>query len=75
METLLLLISCPLFVISITAHVIIRIKSRTADTEAEEIYWEFEDTDPHIAACEKWSRITLSTATASALLMFISAII
>jgi hypothetical protein len=75
MDTILYIISGPLFLISIAAHLYVRIRLRPKDSDLDEYYYEFEDQHPAYAQYTKWSRITLSTAAIAALLLFIAMVI
>ena len=73
MRTILIIISLPVFLISAAAYVWLRIRSRRIDTD--DIYWEFEDSDPQTAAYEYWTRIAFAAAVISALAVFVLAFI
>jgi len=76
MDTILYIISGPLFLISIAAHFYVRIRLRPKDdSDLDEYYYEFEDQHPAYAKYTKWSRITFSAAVIAALLLFIAMVI
>ena len=73
MNAVLYIIAAPLFLISITAHIYVKIKLRPKeDSGLDDYYHEFEDQHPGLARYTKWSKITLTTAIISALLLFIA---
>ncbi|MBN1786808.1 MAG: hypothetical protein JW806_00250 [Sedimentisphaerales bacterium] len=60
-----------LFLISVAAHLYVKIKLRPKqDSDLDEIYWEFEDTHPTLARYNKLCTITFTAATIGALLLF-----
>jgi hypothetical protein len=76
MNYILYIISGPLFLISIAAHLYVRIYLRPKDnSDLDDYYYEFEDQHPAYAKYIKWSRITFTAATIAALLLFIATII
>jgi len=61
-----------LFLVSLVAHVYVRIHLRPGpDSDLEECYYEFEDQHPGYARYTKWLRITTSGAAAGVLLLFL----
>lgn len=67
------LIAGPMFVISIVAHIWVKLRMRPgADSDLDEYHYEFEDHHPGYARYEKWSRITFAAAVISALLLFLA---
>jgi len=76
MGTALYIIAGPLFLISIAAHLYVKVRLRPKeDSDLEDYYYEFEDQHPDFAKYVKWSRITFIAATSGALLLFIAAVI
>ncbi len=76
MDTFLYIIAGPLFLISIAAHLYVKIRLRPKEnSDLEDYYYEFEDQHPDYANYVKWSRITFIAAAAGALLLFIAAVI
>jgi len=72
MLIMLYLIGAPVFVISIFAHIFVKIRLRPErDSDFDDYYHEFEDQHPAFARYEKWSRITFAAAVASALVLFL----
>jgi hypothetical protein len=75
MDAVLYIIAGPLFLISIAAHLYVKLRLRPKENSVlEDYYHKFEDQQPDFARYVKWSRITFIAATASALLLFIAAV-
>jgi hypothetical protein len=72
MKTILLIIAGPLFLISLTAYLYVRIRLRPKADDLEDYYHEFEDQHPDLARYNKWSKITFAAAAIAALLLFIA---
>ncbi len=73
MDAVLYIIAGPLFLISIAAHLYVKLRLRPKENSGlEDYYHEFEDQQPDFAKYEKWSRITFITAAAGVLLLFIA---
>ena len=71
MRAVIYLIAGPLFLISIAAHLYVRVRLRPKDEpDWEDYYNEFEDEQPDVARYLKWSRITFAGATIAVLLIF-----
>ncbi len=76
MDTLLYIIGAPLFLISLAAHIYVRIRLRPGeDSDLDDYYHEFEHLHPGLAKYTKWSKITFTAAALAALLLFLAAII
>jgi hypothetical protein len=76
MDTILYIISGPLFLISLAAHLYVKLRLRPKDnSDLDDYYHEFEDRHPDYARYTKWSRITFSAAVIAVLLLFIAAVI
>jgi len=76
MDTILYIISGPLFLISLAAHLYVKLHLRPKDdSDLEDYYHEFEHQHPDYARYSKWSRITFAAAAIGALLLFIAAVI
>jgi hypothetical protein len=71
METIILIIAGPLFLTAVAGHIYVKIRLRPGD-DLDDYYHEFEDQHPGYARYSKWSRITLTTAIISMLLLFIA---
>ena len=73
MDTILYIIAGPLFLISITGYIIVRLRLRPKDnSDLDDYYYEFEDEHPTYAKYMKWSRITFASACLAALLLLIA---
>ena len=76
MDTILYIIAGPLFVISITGYIIVKLRLQPKDdSDLDDYYYEFEQEHPAYAKYMKWSRITFTAACLAALLLFIAAVI
>ena len=65
------LIAGPMFMISIVAHIWVKLRMRPG-ADLDEYHYEFEDHHPGYARHEKWSRITFAAAVISALCLFLA---
>jgi len=73
MDTILYIIAGPLFLISLGAHLYVRIRLRPRDnSDLDDYYYEFEEQNPAYAKYLKWSRITFTAAAIAALLLFLA---
>ena len=70
-DVILMLIAGPLFLLSLAAHIYVKLKMRPND-DLDEYHYEFEDHHPDFARYEKWSKITFTSAVIAALLLFVS---
>ena len=76
MNAILYIIAGPSFLISVAAHIYVKVKLRPKeDSDLDDYYYEFEDQHPGLARYTKWSKITFTAAIISALLLFIAAAI
>lgn len=76
MDTILWIIAAPLFVISLAAHIYVKLHLRPKeDSDLNDYYYEFEDQHPGFAKYTKWSKITFTAVVISMLLIFIAAVI
>lgn len=76
MDTIVYIIAGPLFLISLGAHLYVRIRLRPRDnSDLDDYYYEFEDQHPAYAKYIKWSRITFAAAAIAALLLFLATVI
>ncbi|MHC4489414.1 MAG: hypothetical protein ACYS9C_06905 [Planctomycetota bacterium] len=76
MDAVLYIIAGPLFLISIVAHLYVRLRLRPKENSGlEDYYHEFEDQQPDFVRYAKWSRTTFIAATIGALLLLIAAVI
>lgn len=77
MNAVLYIIAGPLFLISIAAHLYVKLRLRPKEDpdSQDEYYYEFEDQQPEVARYLKWSRFTFAAAAVGVLLLFIAAVI
>ena len=76
MDVILYIIAGPLFLISIVAHLYVKLHLRPKeDSDLEDYYYEFEDQQPDFARYLKWSRVTFIAAAVGALLLFVATVI
>jgi hypothetical protein len=77
MDAALYIIACPLFIISIAAHLYVKLRLRPKEDpdSQDDYYYEFEDQQPDVARYIKWSRITFAASTLGVLLLCIAAFI
>ncbi len=60
------------FLVSIFAHIYVKIALRPKDdSDFDDYYYEVEDRHPGFAKYDKWSRITFASAVISALVLFV----
>jgi hypothetical protein len=65
-----------LFLISLAAHLYVRIRlAPGAESDLDDYYYEFEDQHPEYARYTKWLRITLSGAALGVLLLFLGVVL
>jgi hypothetical protein len=73
MRTFLLSIGSLLFIVSIAAHIYVKLKLRPPkESDFDDIYWEFEDTHPGFARYNRASQITFAMAVIGVLMLFLS---
>jgi len=75
MDVLLCIVGGLLFLISVAAHLYVKLRLRPTDKDLEDVYYEFEDQLPDVVRYEKWSRITFTAATVGILLLFMAVFI
>ena len=76
MNTVLLLIAAPLFLISLAAHIYVKLRlNPKEDSGLDDYYYEFEDQHPGLAKYTKWSNITFAAAVISMLLLLLAVIL
>jgi hypothetical protein len=75
MDTILWIIAAPLFVVSLAAHIYIRLRLNPKEgSDLDDYYYEFEDQHPGFAKYSKWSKITFTAVVVSMLLLLIATI-
>mgnify|MGYP001255326353 CR=1 FL=1 len=73
MDKLFYLIGGPLLLISVTAHIYVRIRLRPKDdSDLDDYYYEFEEQHPAYARYLFWSRITFAAIALATLLLFLA---
>lgn len=73
MRIFLIVFGSLLFIVSVVAHIYVRIKLRPKrDSDFDDIYWEFEDTHPDFARYSRLSRITFSAIVIAVLVLFLT---
>ena len=73
MDKFIYIIAGLMFLISLGAHLYVRVRLRPKDdSELDEYYYEFEERHPGFARYTKWSRITFAALAISVLLLFIA---
>jgi len=73
MKVIILLIGGLVFIVSTAAHLCVKIKLRPKqDSDLDEIYWEFEESDPQLARYNKLSQITFAGIVIGTLLLFLA---
>ena len=75
MDTILYLIAAPLFLISLVAHIYVKLRLAPKDEDLDSYYHEFEDRNTALARYSKWSNITFAAAVISMLLLLIAIMI
>jgi hypothetical protein len=76
MDTILLIIAAPLFIISLVAHIYVKLRLRPKEgSDLDDFYCEFEDQHPGYAKYTKWSKITFTAVAISMLLLLLAALI
>ncbi|UCG58737.1 MAG: hypothetical protein JSU70_04325 [Phycisphaerales bacterium] len=76
MDVLLYIIAGPLFLVSIAAHILVRIRMKPKyDGDLDDYYYEFEDQHPEYAKYTKWSNLTFAAATVAVLLLLLALIL
>ena len=73
MRLILGMIATPLFLVSIVAHIVVKLKLRSSfDSDLDDYYYEFEEQHPGYARYLKWSRITFAVAVVAALILVLT---
>lgn len=76
MDTILYIIGGPLLLISLAAHIYVKLRLRPKDnSDLDDYYYEFEDQHPGFAKYTKWSKITFTATAIAMLLLFLAAVI
>jgi len=73
MDTIVYIIAGPMFLISLAAHIYVKLHLRPKDgSDLDDYYYEFEHQHPAYARYTRLSRITFTAAAISALLLFLA---
>ena len=75
MVIILYIIAGGLLILSVTAHIYVRVRLRPRDSELDDYYYEFEDQHPEVARYNKWTKITFTGITIAVLLLFLAVVI
>ena len=76
MKIVLLSVGSLLFIVSVIAHIYIKLKLRPKqDSDFDEIYWEFEDTHAGFSRYDKLSQITFTAMVFGAIILLIAVIL
>lgn len=75
LKIILMMIAGPLFLISLAAHLFVKIRMRPRDPGFDEYHYEFQDQHPQYARYSKWSHITFTVAVIGAILLFLAVVI
>ncbi len=76
MNIVIYIIAGPLFLVSIIAHIYVKLRLRPKDdSDFDDYYHEFEDSHPGFARYTKWSKITFTAAAVSVLLLFLAVVL
>lgn len=76
MNTILWIIAAPLFIVSLVAHIYVKLRLRPKQgSDLDDYYYEFEDQHPGYAKYTKWSKITFTAVVISMLLLLLAALI
>lgn len=75
MKIILLSAGSLLFLVSIAAHIYVKLKLRPKQGSGfDDIYWEFEETPPGFARYDRLSRITFAGMVLGTILLFLTII-
>ena len=73
MDVVIYIIAGPLFLISLIAHLYVKLRLRPkSDSDFDDYYDEFEDQHPDFVRYTKWSQITFIATAIGALLLFVA---
>lgn len=73
MDTVIYIIAGPLFLISLAAHLYVKVRLRPKDdSDFDDYYHEFEHRHPGFARYTKWSKITFIATAIAVLLLFVA---
>lgn len=69
---ILYIIAFLLFLISAAGFVFMKLRLKPNDSDIDDYYWEFEETDPEYARYTKWSKSLYTIAVIAAFLLFLA---
>ena len=73
MDVVIYIIAGPLFLISLIAHLYVKLRLRPrGGSDFDDYYHEFQDRPPDFARYTKWSKITFIATTIAVLLLFVA---
>jgi len=72
MAVVVLIIGGTVFLVSVGAHVWVRVKLKPTDPDLDEYYHEFEDQHPEVIRYNKWVQMTFMGACIGMLLLFLA---
>lgn len=73
MDTILYIIACSMFLISVAGYIFVRLRLRPKDnSDLDDYYHEFEEQHPGYAKYLRWSKITFTCAVIGALMLFLA---
>lgn len=71
MKLIILFAGSLVFVVSAAAYILVKIKLKPKQSrEIEDVYWEFEESNPELARYNKWSRITFTGVVVGMIMLF-----
>ncbi|OQA00361.1 MAG: hypothetical protein BWY69_01742 [Planctomycetes bacterium ADurb.Bin401] len=75
MKLIILFAGSLVFVVSASAYIFVKIKLKPKQSsEIEDVYWEFEESNPELAQYNKWSRITFAGVVVGMIMLFLSVV-
>jgi len=73
MDSIFYIIAGPLFLISVAAHIYVRIRLRPKEnSDLDDYYHELEEQHPQYARYTKWLNVTFTAIAISILLLFVA---
>jgi len=76
MRAILYIIGGPLFLVSVIAHIYVKVRMRPKPgSDFDDYYWEFEHRHPGFARYSRWSQLTFAAAVVAALLLFVAMVL
>ena len=76
MKIILLSVGSLLFIVSVVAHIYVKLKLRPKqDSDFDDIYWEFEDTYPGFVRYNRLSQITFTGMVFGTIILLVAVIL